>query len=103
AVKACIPVAQKLDVKKLCVVAGEETPGLSRDEQDRAVVDALKAGADVLKPHGIMLILEPLNVLVDHPRQLVVTSEQAAKILRAVGSPNVRMLFDCYHQQISEG
>ncbi len=26
-----------------------------------------------------------------------------AQVLRAVGSPNVKMLFDVYHQQISEG
>jgi hydroxypyruvate isomerase len=103
AVKACVPVAETLNVKKLCVVAGEESPGLSRDDQDRAVIDALKAGAEIVRPAGITLILEPLNVLVDHPNQLVVNSGHAAKILRAVGSPNVKMLFDVYHQQISEG
>jgi hydroxypyruvate isomerase len=103
AVRGCIAPAEKLGVKKLCVVAGEESPGLSRDEQDRAVIDALKAGGEIVKPHGITLILEPLNVLVDHPKQLVVTSEHAARILKSVDSPNVRMLFDIYHQQISEG
>lgn len=102
-VKAAVAVAQTLNVKKLCVVAGEETPGLDRDAQTKAVIDALKGGAAIVEPAGITLILEPLNVLVDHPRQLVVTSEYAAQILRAVGSPNVKMLFDVYHQQISEG
>ena len=42
-------------------------------------------------------------MLVDHPRQHVVTSEHAARIMKAVGSPNVKILFDIYHQQISEG
>jgi len=102
-VKACIPVAAKLGVKKLCVVAGEVTPGMSGDEQDASVVAALKAGAEIVTPEGIMLILEPLNVLVDHPKQHVVKSDHAAKILKEVNSPNVKMLFDCYHQQISEG
>jgi hydroxypyruvate isomerase len=102
-IKAAVGVARKLGVKKLCVVAGEETKGLSRDEQTRAVVAALKAGASVVEPEGITLILEPLNVLVDHPRQLIVTSEQAAHVIRAVGSPHVKILFDVYHQQISEG
>jgi hydroxypyruvate isomerase len=102
-VKACLPVAAKLGVKQLCVVAGEESPGMSRDEQDAAVIDALKAGAEVVTPEGVTLILEPLNVLVDHPKQHVINSAHAAKILTSVGSPNVKMLFDCYHQQISEG
>jgi hydroxypyruvate isomerase len=100
---SAVPVAKKLGVKKLCVVAGEETKGYSRDEQTRAVIAALKAGAKVVEPEGITIILEPLNILVDHPRQLIVHSADAAGVLRAVGSPNVKMLFDIYHQQISEG
>ena len=102
-IKAALPVAKKLGVKMMCVVAGEEAQGLSREEQDAAVIANLKAGAALVEPEGVTLILEPLNVLVDHPKQLVVTSAHAAKILKAVDSPNVKMLFDCYHQQISEG
>jgi hydroxypyruvate isomerase len=102
-IRSAVAVAKKLGVKKLCVVAGEETKGYSRDEQTQAVIRALKAGAAIVEPEGITIILEPLNVLVDHPRQLIVHSAQAAEVLKAVGSPNVKMLFDIYHQQISEG
>ena len=102
-IRSAIPVAKKLGVKKLCVVAGEETKGYSREEQTQAVIAALKAGARIVEPEGITIILEPLNVLVDHPRQLIVRSEHAALVLKLVGSPNVKMLFDIYHQQISEG
>ena len=102
-IRSAIPVAKKLGVKKICVVAGEETKGYSREEQTQAVVAALKAGARIVEPEGITIILEPLNVLVDHPRQLIVRSEHAALVLKMVGSPNVKMLFDIYHQQISEG
>jgi hydroxypyruvate isomerase len=102
-IRSAVPVAKKLGVKKICVVAGEEARGHSRDEQTRAVIAALKAGAKIVEPEGITIILEPLNILVDHPRQLVVHSAHAAEVLKAVGSPNVKMLFDIYHQQISEG
>jgi hydroxypyruvate isomerase len=102
-IRSAVAVAKKLGVKKLCVVAGEETKGYSRDEQTQAVIAALKAGATIVEPEGITIILEPLNILVDHPRQLIVHSSQAADVLKAVGSPNVKMLFDIYHQQISEG
>jgi hydroxypyruvate isomerase len=102
-IRSALPAARKLGVKKLCVVAGEETKGYSRDEQTQAVIAALKAGARIVEPEGITIILEPLNILVDHPHQLVVHSAHAADILKAVGSPNVKMLFDIYHQQISEG
>jgi hydroxypyruvate isomerase len=102
-IRSAVPVAKKLGVKKLCVVAGEETKGYHRDEQTRAVIAALKAGAKIVEPEGITIILEPLNILVDHPRQLIVHSADAAQVLKAVDSPNVKMLFDIYHQQISEG
>jgi hydroxypyruvate isomerase len=102
-IRSAIPVAKKLGVKKICVVAGEETKGYSREDQTKAVIAALKAGAKIVEPEGITIILEPLNILVDHPHQLIVRSEHAALILKIVGSPNVKMLFDIYHQQISEG
>lgn len=102
-VRAAAAVAKRLGVKKLCVVAGEEVEGHSRDAQTEAVIASLKAGAKIVEPEGITIILEPLNILVDHPRQHVVTSEHAARIIKAVGSPNVKILFDVYHQQISEG
>jgi hydroxypyruvate isomerase len=102
-IRSAVPVAKKLGVKKICVVAGEETRGHSRDEQTQAVIAALKAAAKIVEPEAITIILEPLNILVDHPRQLIVHSAHAAEVLKAVGSPNVKMLFDIYHQQISEG
>jgi hydroxypyruvate isomerase len=102
-IRSAIPIAKKLGVNKICVVAGELTAGYDREAQTRAVIAALKAGAKIVEPEGITIILEPLNILVDHPRQLIVRSEHAALVLKAVGSPNVKMLFDIYHQQISEG
>jgi len=83
-VRAAVAVAKRLGVKKLCVVAGEEVEGHSRAEQTDAVIGSLKAGARIVEPEGITIILEPLNVLVDHPRQHVVTSEHAARIIKAV-------------------
>jgi hydroxypyruvate isomerase len=102
-IRSAVPIAKKLGVKKICVVAGEVTEGYTREEQTHAVIAALKAAARIVEPEGITIILEPLNILVDHPRQLIVRSEHAAFVLKAVGSPNVKMLFDIYHQQISEG
>lgn len=102
-IRAAVGVAKRLGVKKICVVAGEEIDGHSKDDQTDAVIGSLKAGAKLVEPEGITIILEPLNVLVDHPRQHVVSSQHAAHIIKSVGSPNVKILFDVYHQQISEG
>ena len=49
------------------------------------------------------LLLEPLNTLVDHPGYYLDSSALAADIVRAVGSPHLKILYDVYHMQIMEG
>jgi hydroxypyruvate isomerase len=86
------------------VTSGIEIPGAARDAMTASVVEALKRAAEIVeKAGGPTLVLEPLNVLVDHPGVHVVSSDHAAEIVDAVGSRRVRILFDVYHQQISEG
>ena len=74
---------------------------LSRQTQN--VIDGLKKAAEIVEGTDLTLVLEPLNVLVDHAGYHVVSSDHAAQIIDAVGSSHVKMLFDIYHQQISEG
>src|SRR5207248_551455 len=57
-IRSAVAVAKRLGVKKLCVVAGEETKGYTRDEQTQAVIAALKAGARIVEPEGVTIILE---------------------------------------------
>lgn len=86
------------------VTSGIAAPGLSAESMTANVIEALKRAADIVeKAGGPTLVLEPLNTLVDHPGYHVVTSEHAARIIDAVDSPRVKILFDIYHQQISEG
>jgi hydroxypyruvate isomerase len=85
------------------VTVGLSVDYLSLQKQTRNVIDGLKKAADLVEGSGLTLVLEPLNVLVDHAGYHVVTSEHAARIIDAVGSKHVRILFDIYHQQISEG
>ncbi|MDA1235685.1 MAG: TIM barrel protein [Acidobacteria bacterium] len=84
------------------------TSGLSVDymplsRQTQNVIDGLKKAAEIVEGTGLTLVLEPLNVLVNHPGYHVVTSDHAVQIIDAVGSTHVKILFDIYHQQISEG
>lgn len=98
-----VAAAKRLGATMMTVVAGNQLPDVSREEQLAEVVTTLEQAARLVEPEGLTLILEPLNVLRDHPGQLVVTSADGAAIVRAVASPSVKLLFDVYHQQISEG
>ncbi len=85
------------------VISGAALKNVPFEEQHKNVVDCFKAAAEKLEGGNLTLVLEPLNVLVDHPGYFVVTSKHANDIMKAVGSKHVKILFDIYHQQISEG
>jgi hydroxypyruvate isomerase len=53
-------------------------------------------------PDGMTILIEPLNYY-NAPGYFLSTTSQAAGIIREVGRPNLRVMFDCYHVQIMEG
>ncbi|SEO75569.1 hydroxypyruvate isomerase family protein [Paenibacillus sp. OV219] len=98
-----IEVAGQLGCKVLITQAGAELVGVPREEQRRSIIEGLKVAAPLLEEAGVMIVLEPLNTLVDHKGYYLYSSEEAFHIVREVGSPNVKLVFDIYHQQIMEG
>ncbi len=103
AVKDCVGVSKRLGCKTFIVTTGNELAGVSRQAQHAACVEALKAAAPVAEDAGITLVLEPLNLLVDHAGYYLSTSIQGFQMIDEVASPAVKLLFDIYHQQITEG
>lgn len=98
-----IAAAEGLGVKTLLVTTGNEQQGTPREAQREMIVAKLQAAAPLLEDAGVTAVLEPLNVLVDHAGYYLVTTAEGLEIVDAVGSPNVKLLFDIYHQQITEG
>ena len=103
ALRDALGVARRLDCRTLLVTTGQAMPERSRGEQHAAVVTALREGAKLCEDAGVTLVLEPLNVLVDHKGYYLETSAEGFQILDEVGSPAVKLLYDIYHQQITEG
>jgi len=103
AVKDCIPVAARLGCKTFIATTGNTLPNVSREEQHAACVAALKAGMPVAEDAGLLIVIEPLNPLVDHKGYFLNTSAEAFQMVDEVGSPAFKVLFDIYHQQITEG
>jgi hydroxypyruvate isomerase len=102
-VKACrdaVDVAQRCHAKWMTVVPGYFHREARMGIQTGHVVDALRAGADVLAAHDLVMVLEPLS---DNPDLFLRTSDQAYAICRAVNSPACKILYDIYHMQRNEG
>lgn len=76
-------------------------------ETDRAVgtetmVRNLKLATDLAAPHGLTILVEPLNQR-DNPGYFYSTVELAAAIIDRVGAPNLKLMFDAYHVGCAQG
>ena len=76
---------------------------ISPEEMRENTISVLKELAPFAEEAGIMLVIEPLNTLVDHANYSLFSSKEGIEIVKAVNSPNVRLLYDAYHMQIMEG
>jgi hydroxypyruvate isomerase len=102
-VRESVDVAKRVNATWMTVVPGHVDRRLDMDYQTANVVESLKRACDILEPHGLVMVLEPLNTLRDHPGQFLREIPQAYLVCKAVGSPSCKILFDVYHQQITEG
>lgn len=98
-----IEAASRIGCKTIISQVGDALVGRSRASQHASLVDGLRAAAPLLEEANVTLVIEPLNLLVNHPGYYLVESAEAFEIVEAVGSPSVKVVFDIYHQQVSEG
>lgn len=101
--KETLDAARLLGCQTIISQVGQEQAHLSRQEQTQSIIDGLKACLPLLEEAGVTLTIEPLNTLVDHKGYFLARSDEAFAIVREVSSPHVKVLFDIYHQQITEG
>ena len=97
-----VEVAKRVHATWMTVVPGFTEHRLHPDFQTANLIEALKRGAEVFEPHGLVMVLEPLNPM-NHPNRYLKRIPHAFTICKAVGSPSVKILNDLYHQQITEG
>lgn len=95
--------AKRVNAKWMTVVPGTLVQHLETGYQTANVVDQLRAGAEIFEPHALVMVLEPLNPWRDHAGMFLSKIPQAFEVCRAVNSPACKILFDMYHQQITEG
>lgn len=101
-IEESVEVAKRVNAKWMTVVPGHLDLRKDMGYQTANVVDSLRKACDILEPHGLVMVLEPLNPR-DHPGLFLTKAAQAYEICKAVDSPSCKILFDIYHQQITEG
>jgi len=98
--KRAVEVAKRVNAKWMTVVPGDYERSLPLGVQTGHVIDALRRGAEILEPHGLVMVLEPLS---DTPNLFLRYSDQTYEICRGVNSSACKILYDAYHMQKNEG
>jgi 2-dehydrotetronate isomerase len=98
AVEAAIDYATTLGCKRLFAMAGLRHHGATR----AAYVANLKTAVKMCAPHGIDVIIEPINTR-DIPGYFLNLTEDARSIIHEVAAPNIGLQFDIYHRQVMQG
>jgi len=102
AIRDSVEVAKRVNATWMTVVPGHVELRMEMGYQTANVIESLKQASAILEPHGLVMVLESLNFR-DHPGQFLKKAAQAFEICKAVNSPSCKILFDIYHQQITEG
>lgn len=95
-----VEIAKRTNAKWITVVPGDFERNLSLGIQTGNVIEALRRGAEILEPHGLVMVLEPLS---DTPNLFLQTPDQSHMICKAVNSPSCKFIYDIYHMQRNLG
>ncbi|MFC3562661.1 hydroxypyruvate isomerase family protein [Pedobacter jamesrossensis] len=98
--KKSVEAAKRCNAKWLTVVPGFYERKLPYGNQFANVIDAMRGGAEILEPHGLIMVLETLS---DTPELFLQKTNETYAVCKAVQSPSCKILYDIYHMQRTEG
>lgn len=98
--RQAVEVAKRVNAKWVTVVPGDFERKLPIGIQTGNVIEALRKGAEILEPHNLIMVLEPLS---DSPDLFLRNADQTHLICKGVNSPSCKILYDIYHMQRNEG
>jgi len=102
-IRASIDVAKRLSATRMTVVTGFMDPKVPLDIQTARVIDIMRRAGDIVAPHNIAMVMEPLNTRTNHPGVYMQSIAQGYAVARGANSPGVKILADLYHEQIQSG
>jgi len=112
-IKASTEAAKRFETKGIVVLSGFKVPGMPRDAQHESILEGLKRAHDIVAPHGVTMLLEPINTLAkveplnpngdNHANYYLDRTSEALQIIRKVNGAHLKLLCDLYHVQIMEG
>jgi len=105
--KGRLVLMEKLDSPSLNLRSGNVLPDLSREEQHQSCIDGLRAlvplvSGKTINGQSVKLLVECIDAE-ENPKYYLTRASEAFDIIKAVDHPQIRFLYDLYHEQIAEG
>ena len=97
-----IPTMRELECVRLIMQTGDAVPGISRSEMRANCIETLKRGGEIAAENNIELLIENIDPE-ENPKYFLTLSTEGFEILRSVGNPHVKFLYDFFHEQIAAG
>ena len=97
-----VPTMRELECTRLIMQTGDAIPGLSRAEMHANCIETLKRGGEIAVENNIELLIENIDPE-ENPKYFLTLSAEGFEIVRSVGNPHVKFLYDFFHEQIAAG
>jgi hydroxypyruvate isomerase len=105
--RQALPIMERIDCPNMILLSGNRVQGMPRETQHRCCVETLKAAADLVQGRSIdgepvRLMLETIDPE-ENPQYFLTEIAEALEIVQTIDRPQVRLLYDLYHEQIAAG
>lgn len=102
ALREFIPTMRQLECTRLILQTGDKIPGLSDSDMRANCIETLKHATDIAAEYNIELLIENIDPE-ENPKYFLTSSAEGFEIVRSVGNPHVKFLYDLFHEQIAAG
>src|SRR6185437_10670223 len=102
-----LPIMQRLDCPAVIIMSGNVVPGMPRETQHQSCIEGLKRAAGLVE--GKQINGQPVRLLLENidpeenPKYYLTSVAEGFEVIRAVNHPQVKLLYDFFHEQIAEG
>jgi len=97
-----IPLVAQAGYKNLICFSGSRK-GMDDETGLKNCTEGLKQIMSLAEKNGVMIQMELLNSKVDHKDYMCDRTPWGVELVKRIGSPNFKLLYDIYHMQIDEG
>jgi len=97
-----LPIMEKLECPAIIIMSGNVVEGMPRKQQHQSCIEGLKRAAELVEGKNVRLLLENIDPE-ENPKYYLTSVAEGLEIVEAVNHPQVKFLYDFFHEQIAEG